>query len=607
MLIKRVRVEEGFLDGLDLEFRLGLNTVIGARGTGKTSLIELIRFALGAESYSSKTAETSHNQAVSVLGSGRVVVTVDEGGETSDISRTASDDFHEILKEPPLIFSQTEIENVGLHASSRLKLIDGFLERPDDATLEEKKILAIRSASSNVWQRLFDISNVQHETSQLPLLREELKKLEPQEKAISETSAEAAEKSATLDSHSKKISALEVAKAEAERFQSTLEVRFSGLEHLLSSWAETEQPSSFASAMSNARLLASNAKEKLEAAAADLVESIRGVAAFKSELEAGLRQAGQEARELRIRIEEIQEGAGKVSSQAQAIRTKIARLEALESVLAEKLSGLNTARSHRDKILDELEDIRAEKFSEREAVANKLDEKLGPRIQVTVERAGHSAPYAAMIVNSLRGSGLHYNDLSRSLAEAVSPRELAEFVENGDARSLAAAANIPVDRAEKCIANLADEDIVAHLYTLQVDDRVDFFLLDKSQPKPISQLSTGQRCTVVLPIILERRNRVLIVDQPEDHIDNAFITDTLIKAISDRSNEDQVILSTHNANIPVLGDANLVVQLESDGKRGFVEVSESLSHPRAVNAITTIMEGGREAFERRATFYHDHP
>lgn len=310
MLIKRVRVEEGFLDGLDLEFRLGLNTLIGARGTGKTSLIELIRFALGAESYSSKTAETSHNQAVSVLGSGRVVVTVDQGGETSDISRTASDESYEILDEPPLIFSQTEIESVGLHASSRLKLIDEFLERPDDATLEERKILAIRSASSDVWQRLLDISNVQHETSQLPLLREELKKLEPQEKAISETSAEAAEKSATLDSHSKKISALEVAKAEAERFQSTLEVRFGDLERLLSSWAETKQPSSSASGMSNARLLASNAKEKLEAAKADLAESIRRVAAFKSELEAGLRQVGQEARELRIRIEEIQEGAG---------------------------------------------------------------------------------------------------------------------------------------------------------------------------------------------------------------------------------------------------------------------------------------------------------
>jgi ABC-type cobalamin/Fe3+-siderophores transport system ATPase subunit len=81
-------------------------------------------------------------------------------------------------------------------------------------------------------------------------------------------------------------------------------------------------------------------------------------------------------------------------------------------------------------------------------------------------------------------------------------------------------------------------------------------------------LSTVQRCTVVLPLILEHSDRILVVDQPEDHIDNAFIVDTLIKSILRRSTSSQVILSTHNANIPVLGEAQLVVQLASDGRRG---------------------------------------
>jgi hypothetical protein len=81
-------------------------------------------------------------------------------------------------------------------------------------------------------------------------------------------------------------------------------------------------------------------------------------------------------------------------------------------------------------------------------------------------------------------------------------------------------------------------------------------------------LSTVQRCTVVLPLILEHSDRILVVDQPEDRIDNAFIVDTLIKSILRRSTSSQVILSTHNANIPVLGEAQLVVQLASDGRRG---------------------------------------
>jgi hypothetical protein len=119
-------------------------------------------------------------------------------------------------------------------------------------------------------------------------------------------------------------------------------------------------------------------------------------------------------------------------------------------------------------------------------------------------------------------------------------------------------------------------------------------------------LSTGQRCTVILPIVLRHVDRVVIVDQPEDHIDNAFIADTLIKAILERDPNGQIIFSTHNANIPVLGSADYVVQMGSDGHRGFPVVHGELDSPSVVNAISTVMEGGADAFRRRAAFYSGH-
>jgi AAA15 family ATPase/GTPase len=67
---KRVQVEEGFLDGLDLHLDRGLNVVIGERGTGKTSLIELIRFCLDVPGYTPESSERSRDHAISVLGSG---------------------------------------------------------------------------------------------------------------------------------------------------------------------------------------------------------------------------------------------------------------------------------------------------------------------------------------------------------------------------------------------------------------------------------------------------------------------------------------------------------------------------------------------------------
>ena len=92
MHIERVQIEEGFLDGIDISFVPGLNIIIGARGTGKTSLIELIRFCLGVKGYTTDSNKSSLDHALSVLGSGQVTVTLSEAGRQLIVTRTAADD-----------------------------------------------------------------------------------------------------------------------------------------------------------------------------------------------------------------------------------------------------------------------------------------------------------------------------------------------------------------------------------------------------------------------------------------------------------------------------------------------------------------------------------
>jgi ABC-type transport system involved in cytochrome bd biosynthesis fused ATPase/permease subunit len=147
------------------------------------------------------------------------------------------------------------------------------------------------------------------------------------------------------------------------------------------------------------------------------------------------------------------------------------------------------------------------------------------------------------------------------------------------------------------------EQAGAALLTTRVEDDVQIELMDGADYKGIDFLSMGQRCTVVLPIILQHTERIIILDQPEDHLDNSFVVGTLVKAIIPRSATAQTIVATHNPNIPVLGDAARVIHLDSDGSRCFARSAGSISSPRIVEAITTIMEGGREAFARRAEFY----
>jgi recombinational DNA repair ATPase RecF len=139
MHIERVQIEEGFLDGLDVQFISGLNVIIGARGTGKTSLIELIRFCLDVKGHTAETERYSRNHALSVLGSGQVTVTLADAGRKVAVTRTAND-ISPRASGPfsvPIIFSQTEIELVELQATGRLRILDSFLEDSRNREAEE--------------------------------------------------------------------------------------------------------------------------------------------------------------------------------------------------------------------------------------------------------------------------------------------------------------------------------------------------------------------------------------------------------------------------------------------------------------------------------------
>src|SRR6185312_8410561 len=91
--------------------------------------------------------------------------------------------------------------------------------------------------------------------------------------------------------------------------------------------------------------------------------------------------------------------------------------------------------------------------------------------------------------------------------------------------------------------------------------------------KGAADLSTGQKCTTILPILLLDSDRPLLIDQPEDNLDNAFIYETVVRNIAGVKARRQLIFVTHNPNIPVLGDAERVFVTESDGQHGRLRTS----------------------------------
>ena len=163
-------------------------------------------------------------------------------------------------------------------------------------------------------------------------------------------------------------------------------------------------------------------------------------------------------------------------------------------------------------------------------------------------------------------------------------------------------ADISKDQSQRIIAHFQQHnDLIAKLETMEIDDLPRIDLKDGSEYKNSAQLSTGQRCTVILPILLLQDERPLLIDQPEDNLDNAFVYDTVVRSVRGAKTSRQLIFITHNPNIPVLGDADRVFVLSSDGQRA--ELGECGSVDAVKGKIEHLLEGGAEAFQQRMKRY----
>lgn len=123
--------------------------------------------------------------------------------------------------------------------------------------------------------------------------------------------------------------------------------------------------------------------------------------------------------------------------------------------------------------------------------------------------------------------------------------------------------------------------------------------------RTMDQLSKGQRATALLLLLLGASDAPLIIDQPEDDLDNNFVYKGIVQNLRSRKGKRQVVASTHNANVPVLGDAELIVVLESDGNHGKpAEDGIGSLDDRAIRSLAeNILEGGPAAFNARHHLY----
>jgi len=252
--------------------------------------------------------------------------------------------------------------------------------------------------------------------------------------------------------------------------------------------------------------------------------------------------------------------------------------------------------------VQQLNDLWGERFALRQRVADWINAGATSPVRVRIEQCGDRSAYQQALAGWLKGFVGQYNPAARKIADYVPPRDLAEMVRGGRAEDLMAQAELGENQMPKVMDALGRLEVLLQLETVELADLPRIELLEGSEWRNSLELSTGQKCTTILPILLLESDNPLLVDQPEANLDNRYIFETVVQAIHRVKKNRQIILNTHNPNIPVLGEASAVYVLTSNGERSRLANRGTVDDCKA--EIINLLEGGKEAFVRRKDRYN---
>jgi energy-coupling factor transporter ATP-binding protein EcfA2 len=618
--IDQIEINGGFLPGLTLELPRGLICIIGPRGSGKSTLAEVLRFAIKGTVGVSK-------QRVDLLqanlgASGLVTLVANTGVEANYTIRRA-------YKQPAVLLAADGrmVPNVDLDRGTFLPL-DAYnsLEIEDiaDETLGEKR------------RALLDDLRAEELSSIHLLLAEHRRALEANADRIRATEGTVTDLSERIEEFGDvraRLSALgplpdtepsgEYTKATKQQQCNSRELKRINKAHDLLASFHREAGSLQARAADKANfcLIEENSSnsaflrkrqtelqkslDRIAEQLAALIENFKATNTFvetaRTELiDLHLKQSNELAK-----LQQVHQAADEKYRVRADIEQRVAALEEIEGDLSlrkkELATLLETRKSLKASFLLEREQV----STLRDAVARELQQETGEKVRIRVRRNADNLAYRTLLNEGLKGARVRNHDEILEALLQLRPEQLAQLIQNDDAAGLDEACSFGAERARKIMDAFRENVDPLNLEVVEIQDQVRIELNVSTSKEPIfkdaAELSRGQKCTALLPLLLARRNDPLIIDQPEDNLDNHFIYETVVNAIHRLKGRRQMIFITHNANIPVLADADLVIVMNSDGKKGYVERSGSVDHCR--DQIVDLLEGGQEAFELRRKRY----
>ena len=616
----------GFLDKLDINFVDGLCCVIGGRGSGKTTVLEFIRHCLDRVPRSGSPAARQAEERIRGLLAANLgptgYVELDfesQEGLVYKIRRSAHEPpaitdaagkpvKPEVLGSSVLvdaaIFSHNQIEDIAQNPAAQRELIDRLSSQSLQALearlgetsslLREnaQRIVQLQVRIHNATRNLVDLSSWE---SKLAAATAALggDAVSPAFKTAADHKALREQEKAALARTRDAIVRLRSALGES------VPAQIRGLSTLIPDAVLAGPNGQVFSDLSRELIRKQTELEILLSSVLDrLTPAERSLEAANTALQAA--HAPQEA-EYSALTARAEQSSAQLAARDEAAR-EVMRLTSARGEMQQLEAALSEARSNRVRLRQDFARIRGERSDRRSTIATQVSERLGGKVRVIVARDAELGPYREFLATLMKRSGKQYNAPLERLTAAVAPDKLGALADREDAAALAASADISPEFAETLIRALRDQpERRFELDTLDLEDVPRIELQVHGEWRSADRLSTGQKSSAILPILLMDSEAPLLIDQPEDNLDNSFISDAVIPQLMAIRGRRQLVLITHNPNLPVLGEAAQVVVLEADGRHSKVIAQGDVEAVK--QHIVRLMEGGREAFHQRAIRY----
>jgi energy-coupling factor transporter ATP-binding protein EcfA2 len=618
-LVEKIEISGGFLPGLNITIPQGLTCIIGPRGSGKSTLAEALRFAVcGISAAPKQCADLIQANlaggalvAVTALAEGSNRYTIKRGLKqqpvllTSDGRTVNTVDLDRGTFLPLDAYSSPEIEAIAdeVLGQKRRNLLDELRSeqmRMIHLSLAEST-RALETNADRIRTAQRTIQDLTEQIEEVGDVRARLNALAPADR---EPSEDFVWLSRQQQLNQRENSKLDNADRDLRRLGQTVDQLQKEAQVAFKTRLAEEHSANADVLRRYDNLLASflgTVEEHASAITAQIHKAMNAVAeARQSIAQAHTSHAGELAR-----LAAFNQAASEHARVRATLEQQVAKLQALEEQRLEQNAELKDLLDKRKSLKTEHILMRDQVSAIREEVASELQREAGERVRIRIIRNADHLAYQQMLVDGLRGARVRNHDEIITTVMQLRPEQLAQLIQTNDCEGFDELTNFGSERSRKILDSFRESIDPLALEVIAIEDRIGIELnvssTGKANFKDASDLSRGQKCTALLPLLLARRDSPLIIDQPEDNLDNHFIFETVVNAVQRLKRRRQMIFITHNANIPVLAEADLVLVMNSDGRIGAVEKSGTVDQCR--EQIIDLLEGGREAFELRSKRY----